>query len=103
MAPLWGPWTDKGGKREPAMQVAILGACLEWIAALLVMYFEWSVYVLFVSAAISGLSGFATVLMVGATSYIADISSEEERGFRIGKTETQPIPVTLLLTNFLQT
>ena len=66
------------------MQVAILGACLELTVALLVMYFEWSVYVLFVSAAISGFSGCATVLMVGATSYIADTSSEEKRAFRIG-------------------
>ena len=88
VAPLWGPWTDKGGKRKPALQVAILGACLEVAVTLLVMYFEWSVYILFVSAAVSGFSGFATVLMVGATSYIADISSEEERAFRIGEAET---------------
>ena len=52
---------------------------------LLVMYFEWSVYMLFVSAAISGFSGFAPVLMVGATSYIADISTKEERAYRIGE------------------
>lgn len=84
VAPLWGPWTDRGGKRKPALQVAILGACLEVIVTLLVMYFEWSVYILFVSAAMSGLSGFAPVLLVGATSYIADTSSKEERAFRIG-------------------
>ena len=85
MAPLWGPWTDKGGKRKPALQVAILGACLELSITLLVMYLEWSVYILFVAAAVSGLSGFATVLLVGASSYIADISSEEERAFRLGE------------------
>ena len=88
VAPLWGPWTDKGGKRKPALQVAILGACLEVTVTLLVMYFECSVYILFVSAAVSGFSGFATVLMVGATSYIVDISSEEERAFRIGEADT---------------
>ena len=85
MAPLWGPWTDRGGKRKPALQAAILGACLELTVALLVMYFHWSVYVLFVSAAISGFSGFATVLLVGATSYIVDSSTQEERAFRIGE------------------
>ena len=69
------------------MQVAILGACLELIVTLLVMYFKWSVYILFVSAAISGFSGFAPVLMVGATSYIADTSGKEERPFRIGDHE----------------
>lgn len=85
MALLWGPWTDKGGKRKPALQVAILGACLELSITLLVMYLELSVYILFVAAAVSGLSGFATVLLIGASSYIADISSEEERAFRLGE------------------
>lgn len=40
-------------------------------------------YVLIVGAALNGLSGFATVLFVGATAYIADVSSKEERAFRI--------------------
>lgn len=70
------------------MQFAILGACLEMIVTLLVMYFKWSVYVLYLSATISGFSGFATVLMVGATAYIADISEKEERAFRIGEKPT---------------
>ena len=85
VAPLWGPWTDKGGKRKPALLVAIIGAGLEMATVLLVMYFDLSLYFLYVSAAISGFSGFAVVLMVGATSYIADISTKEERAFRIGE------------------
>jgi len=85
VAPLWGPWTDKGGKRKPALLVAIVGGCLEMATVLLVMYFNLSLYFLYVSAAISGFSGFAVVLMVGATSYIADISTKEERAFRIGE------------------
>lgn len=85
VAPLWGPWTDKGDKRKPALLVAIIGACLEMATVLLIMYFNWSVYFLYVSAAISGFSGFATVLLVGAMSYIADISTKEERAFRIGE------------------
>ena len=86
VAPLWGPWTDKGGKRKPALLVAIIGAGLEMATVLLVMYLDLSLYFLYVSAAISGFSGFAVVLMVGATSYIADISTKEERAFRIGET-----------------
>ena len=89
VAPLWGPWTDSGGKRKPALQVAILGACLAHTVSLLVVYFEWSVNILFVSAAISGFSGFAPVLMLGATSYIADTSGKEERAFRIGEAQTE--------------
>ena len=85
VAPLWGPWTDKGGKRKPALLVAIIGAGLEMTTVLLVMYFNLSLYFLYVAAAISGFSGFAVVLMVGATSYIADISTKEERAFRIGE------------------
>ena len=46
-------------------------------------------YILFVSAAISGFSGFAPVLMLGATSYIADTSGKEERAFRIGEAQSE--------------
>ena len=84
VAPFWGSWTDKGGKRKPSLLVGIIGACLEMSTVLIVMYFELSVYFLYVSAAISGFSGFAVVLMIGATSYVADISTQEERAFRIG-------------------
>lgn len=94
MVPLWGPWTDKGGKRKPALQVGILGACLDLTVLLLVMYLNLSVYFLFLGAAISGFSGFASVIMTGATSYIADISSEEERTFRIGKGNLRAIYVS---------
>lgn len=100
MAPLWGPWTDKGGKRKPALQVAILGACLELSITLLVMYLELSVYILFVAAAVSGLSGFATVLLIGASSYIADISSEEERAFRLGESAVTESETVVWLSPF---
>ena len=85
VAPLWGPWTDKGGKRKPALLVAIVGGCLEMTTVLLVMYFNLSVYFLYVSAAISGFSGFAVVFLCGAIAYIADISTKEERAFRMGE------------------
>lgn len=85
VAPLWGPWTDRGGQRKPALLVAIAGAGLGMATVLLVMYFNLSLYFLYISAAITGFSGFATVLMIGATCYIADISSKEERAFRIGE------------------
>ena len=35
VAPLWGPWTDKGSKRKPALLVAIIGAGLEMTTVLL--------------------------------------------------------------------
>ena len=52
-------------------------------------------YVLIVGAALNGLSGFATVLFVGATAYIADVSSKEERAFRIGEYNEK---LTVMLT-----
>ena len=97
MVPLWGPWTDKGGKRKPALQVGILGACLDLTVLLLVMYLNLSVYFLFLGAAISGFSGFAPVIMTGATSYIADVSSEEERTFRIGKGNLRAIYLCIII------
>ena len=78
---------------KPALQVGILGACLDLTVLLLVMYLNLSVYFLFLGAAISGFSGFAPVIMTGATSYIADVSSEEERTYRIGKGNLRAIYV----------
>ena len=85
VAPFWGPWTDKTGRRKPALIAPAIGTLLQTIVVLMVMYFEWPLYVLFVGSAISGFSGFLTTLMLASMSYIADTTEKTGRAFRIGK------------------
>ena len=53
--------------------------------ATVLLVMNLSLYFLYVSAAISGFSEFAVVLTVGAMSYMVDISTKEERAFRMGE------------------
>ena len=85
VAPFWGPWTDKTGRRKPALIAPAIGTLLQTIVVIMVMYFEWPLYVLFVGSAISGFSGFLTTLMLASMSYIADTTEKTGRAFRIGK------------------
>lgn len=85
VAPFWGPWTDKTGRRKPALIAPAIGTLLQTIVVLMIMYFEWPLYVLFVGSAISGFSGFLTTLMLASMSYIADTTETTGVAFRIGK------------------
>jgi len=85
VAPFWGPWTDKTGRRKPALMAPAIGTLLQTILVLMIMYFEWPLYVLFVGSAISGFSGFLTTLMLASMSYIADTTEKTGVAFRIGK------------------
>ena len=84
MAPFWGPWSDKTRRRKPALIAPPIGALLQTIVVLLVMYFEWPLYVLFVGAAISGFSGFLTTMMLAVMSYIADTTEKKGIAVRLG-------------------
>ncbi|XP_020614310.1 proton-coupled folate transporter-like [Orbicella faveolata] len=83
VAPFWGPWTDKSGRRKPALMAPAIGTLLQTILVLMIMYFEWPLYVLFVGSAISGFSGFLTTLMLASMSYIADTTEKTGVAFRI--------------------
>ncbi|XP_058956656.2 proton-coupled folate transporter [Pocillopora verrucosa] len=76
MVLLLGPWTDTGGRR-PALLAPPLGSALEAITVLLIMYFDWPVFVLFVGSAINGFSGFFTIMNMAAFAYVSDITTEE--------------------------
>lgn len=84
VAPFWGPWTDKTRRRKPALIAPPIGALFQTIVVLMVMYFEWPLYVLFVGAAISGFSGFLTTMMLAVMSYIADTTEKTGIAVRLG-------------------
>ena len=85
VAPFWGPWTDKSGRRKPAFISPVIGSLLQSAMMLIVMYFKLPLYVMFVGSAISGFSGFLTTMMLAIMSYIADTTEKERIAFRIGE------------------
>ena len=52
---------------------------------LMVMYFEWPLYVMFIGSALAGLSGFLPTLSLAVMAYIADTTEKNEVAFRLGK------------------
>ena len=85
VAPFWGPWTDKSGRRKPALIAPVTGSFLGAAVMLMVMYLKLPLYVMFVGSAIIGFSGFHTTLMLALMSYIADTTETTGVAFRIGE------------------
>ena len=97
VAPFWGPWTDKTRRRKPALIAPTIGALLNTAVVLMVMYFEWPLYMLFVGSAISGVSGFLTTVMLAIMSYIADTTETSGMAIRLGKGNKPNFGVPLML------
>ncbi|XP_068713045.1 proton-coupled folate transporter-like [Montipora foliosa] len=76
LAPFWGGWSDKSGRRKPALLFPSIGAILGTIVMLTVMHLKLPLYVMFVGSAISGLSGFLTVLSIAVMSYTVDTTEK---------------------------
>ena len=85
VAPFWGPWTDKSRRRKPALLAPAIGAFLGIAVMLMVMYFEWPLYVMFIGSALAGLSGFLPTLSLAIMAYITDTTEKNEVAFRLGK------------------
>ncbi|GJQ82698.1 hypothetical protein Trydic_g19710 [Trypoxylus dichotomus] len=93
-----GPWSDKRG-RKPVLICTLIGYTLASIAQIVVALFPslsaW--YLLSVSITTILFGGFPPFLMA-VLCYITDITSEKQRGFRIGVFETMLV-VGMLLGN----
>ncbi len=83
---LYGPLSDRFGRR-PVLMIVALGAIIQGLLSLAVVYWNWSVYLFILTSAVSGVCGdFAAVLMA-SFAYISDISSAKWLTFRIGLAE----------------
>jgi len=78
----WGPLSDKWG-RKPILLIAYAGAVAQIIIDFLTIHFDWSPYVFYIGNAIQGASGGIMALFCAATSYITDVTTEQNRALRI--------------------
>ena len=83
MALLLGAWSDKVG-RKIVMLLPIIGGLIDTTCILVVMYANLPVYALFFGSFINGICGFFTTMILAVFSYVADITEESRRAFRLG-------------------
>lgn len=82
-----GSWSDRRGRRKPCMLVPIMGEIINAAGHLVCTYFYLELPVeadLFCEAVFPSVTGGWYILFMAAYTYIADITSEEDRTFRIG-------------------
>lgn len=82
-----GAWSDRTGNRKALMLIPLIGELISAIGLVLATYYflEWP---LWVTALIEGLPpafcGGLSIALMGAYSYMADVTNLENRTFRIG-------------------
>ena len=78
-----GAWSDRVGRRK-VMGLSIFGSAVESAIILWVVYFNLPVPMLLLAGFINGICGFFPTMVVAVFSYVADITEESERAFRLG-------------------
>ncbi|XP_013098104.1 tetracycline resistance protein, class A [Stomoxys calcitrans] len=82
----WGSWSDRHHRRKPCIMIPIVGEFLGTVGLILCVYFKDTPMEVagLTEAIFPSLSGGWFVMLMGVFSYIADITTEEERTLRIG-------------------
>ncbi|XP_075155685.1 putative peptidoglycan muropeptide transporter SLC46 [Haematobia irritans] len=82
----WGSWSDRHHRRKPCILIPIVGEFLGTVGLILCVYFKKTPMEVagLTEAIFPSLSGGWFVMLMGVFSYIADITTEEERTLRIG-------------------
>lgn len=83
---LFGPWSDNVGRR-PILILPTLGMALQAGIYLVVMYLKLPVAYLLLGRILSGLLGDYNLILAGCFAYVADVSSKQERTFRVAVLE----------------
>lgn len=82
LVPLLGSWSDLAGRR-PVMIISNLGMAVQAAINLLVLYLKLPVYCLLLARILSGLTGDFIAAMACCYSYVADITDQKSRTFRV--------------------
>lgn len=81
-----GAWSDRAGRRR-VMGLPIFGSAIESGIILLVIYFNLPIHVLLIAGFINGVCGFFPTMVLSVFSYMADITEESQRAFRLAVLE----------------
>lgn len=82
----WGSWSDRHGRRKPCMLIPIFGELITTIGLLLCTYYDQAPMEVAgaTEALFPGLTGGWFTMLMGVFSYVADVTTKEERTLRIG-------------------
>ncbi|XP_037726516.1 solute carrier family 46 member 3 [Drosophila subpulchrella] len=82
----WGSWSDRHRRRKPCILIPVVGEFLGVVGLMLCVYFEKAPMeaAALTEAIFPSLSGGWFTMLMGVFSYIADITTEEDRTLRIG-------------------
>ena len=83
MTLLLGPLSDRYGRRFVVVMVAA-GSILGGVTAMLTVHFQLNIMMFILSAALAGLGGDFSALLMSCFSYVSDISQGRWRTVRIG-------------------
>ena len=86
VALILGAWSDSAGRRK-VMGLPIFGSAIQSSIILLVIYLNLPIQMLLLAGFIDGLCGFFPTMILSVFSYIADITDESQRAFRLGVLE----------------
>lgn len=78
-----GAWSDRAGRRR-VMALPIFGSAIESAIILWVIAFNLPIQTLLLAGFINGLCGFFPTMVLSVFSYVADITEESQRAFRLG-------------------
>ncbi|XP_075905796.1 proton-coupled folate transporter-like [Nelusetta ayraudi] len=82
LVPLLGSWSDLAGRR-PVLIISNLGMAIQAVVNLLVLYLKLPVFYLLLARILSGLTGDFVAAMAICYSYVADVSDQRSRTFRV--------------------
>ncbi|XP_067008051.2 lysosomal proton-coupled steroid conjugate and bile acid symporter SLC46A3 [Anabrus simplex] len=81
-----GSWSDRRARRKPCIVAPIIGQVITCIGlSLCWIFYEWPLEAAgVVESLFSSITGGGMVMFMGTMSYISDITTDEERTFRLG-------------------
>lgn len=99
LVPLLGSWSDLAGRR-PILIISNLGLAVQAVVNLLVLYLKLPLVYLLVARLLSGLTGEFNSVLAGCFSYVADISDQRSRTFRVAILEAC-LGISMMLASLL--
>ncbi|CAH0407600.1 unnamed protein product [Chilo suppressalis] len=102
-----GAWSDRTGKRKIIILLPVIGELITSISNIINVYFFYEIPVevtVFLETVFPAITGGWVTMFLGVFSYISDITSEQDRTFRVGLVNfcmTAGLPIGLALSGIV--